>query len=126
MPSSYKIDKSRRLVSSEASGLVTMADLMAHQDKLASDPDFAADYSQLYDLTRVSTVNLTTNELRRLAQRSVFLPTTRRAMLVSTDLVFGLARMFEIYREILGETGIRVFRDHDEALAWVLGKSASD
>jgi hypothetical protein len=45
---------------------------------------------------------------------------------VKDDLQFGLARMFEIYRELHGETGIRVFRTLDEALDWVLqGEIAS-
>jgi len=125
MPTSYKIDQARRLVLSEGSGLLTMPDLLAHQDKLAGDPDFSADYSQLYDLTQVTDVEVTPNDLRRLAQRSVFLPNARRAVLVSSDVLFGLSRMFEMFRESLGETGIRVFRDHAEALAWVLGKSAT-
>src|SRR5258708_16593245 len=125
MPTSYKIDKARRLVLSEGSGLLTMPDLLAHQDKLASDPDFSADYSQLYDLTQVTDVEITPNDVRRLAQRSVFLPNARRAVLVSSDVVFGLSRMFEVFRESLGETGIRVFRDRAEALAWLLGQSAA-
>jgi len=33
--------------------------------------------------------------------------------------------MFEILRETMGERGIRVFRDLNEALDWVLAKSAS-
>jgi len=123
MPTSYTIDKARRLVLSEGSGVLTTPDLLAHQDKLASDPDFAADFSQLYDLPQVTDVQLTANDLRRLAQRSVFHPNARRAILVSSDLVFGLSRMFEMFRESLGETGIRVFRDRDEALAWILGKT---
>src|SRR5260221_12834333 len=125
MPTSYKIDQARRLVLSEGSGLLPMPDLLAHQDNPAGDPDFSADYSQLYDLTQVTDVEVTPNDLRRLAQRSVFLPNARRAVLVSSDVVFGLSRMFEMFRESLGETGIRVFRDHAEATAWVLGKSAT-
>jgi hypothetical protein len=34
--------------------------------------------------------------------------------------------MFAIFREILGETGIRVFRDRGEALDWVLAKNTID
>jgi hypothetical protein len=46
--------------------------------------------------------------------------------LVKDDLQFGLARMFEMHRELRGEAGIRVFRTLDEALDWVLqGQIAS-
>jgi hypothetical protein len=39
---------------------------------------------------------------------------------VKDDLQFGLARMFEIHRELKGETGIRVFRAFDEAMDWIM------
>jgi len=41
---------------------------------------------------------------------------------VPNDVIFGLARMYEILRELQGETGIRVFRTLDEALDWVAPK----
>jgi len=33
--------------------------------------------------------------------------------------------MFETFRDTLGETGIRVFRNLDGALEWVLAKSTT-
>lgn len=122
MPAFYKVDQERRLVMSTGSGVLTMADLLAHQEKLLVDPDFSPDFSQFWDLTHVTEVELTTEELRRLAARSIFSPESRRAILVSNDLVFGLSRMFEIFRETLGENGIHVFRNLDNALDWVLAK----
>jgi len=125
MAASYKIDKERRLVMSTGSGVLTLADLLAHQEKLLADPDFSPDFSQLWDLTNITEVELTSKDVHRLAQRSIFSPDSRRAILVSRDLVFGLARMFEIYRDILGESGIRVFRNLDDALEWVLAKNTT-
>jgi hypothetical protein len=125
MAASYKIDKERRLVMSTGSGVLTLADLLAHQEKLLADPDFSPDFSQLWDLTNITEVELTSKDVHRLAQRSIFSPDSRRAILVSRDLVFGLARMFEIYRDILGENGIRVFRNLDDALEWVLAKKTT-
>ena len=125
MPAFYKVDKERHLVMSSASGVVTFADLLAHQEKLLADPDFSPDFSQLWDLVHVTKVELTTEELRRLAGRSIFSSASRRAILASSDLVFGLSRMFEIFRETLGEKGIRVFRNLDDALDWVLAKNST-
>ena len=125
MPAYYKIDKERRLVMSTGSGVLTMTDALAHQEKLLKDPDFSPGFSQLMDLTQVTNVEFGTEDLRRLAQRSIFSPDSRRAILVSSDVVFGLSRMFEIFRETLGETGIRVFRNLDDALEWVLAKSTT-
>jgi len=125
MAAFYKIDKERRLVMSTGSGVLTLADLLGHQEKLLADSDFSPDFSQLWDLTHVTQVELTSKDVHRLAQRSIFSPDSRRAILVSRDLVFGLARMFEIYRDILGENGIRVFRNLDDALEWVLAKKTT-
>jgi len=63
--------------------------------------------------------------VRRLAQRAIFSSNSRRAILVGSDLAFGLARMFVIFRESLGEKGVRVFHDLEEALYWVLSQNAS-
>jgi hypothetical protein len=125
MAAFYKIDKERRLVMSTGTGVLTLADLLAHQEKLLADTDFSPDFSQLWDLTHVTEVELTSKDVHRLAQRSIFSPDSRRAILASRDLVFGLARTFEIYRDILGENGIRVFRNLDDALEWVLAKNTT-
>jgi len=128
MPAEYRIDKKRRLVLTTCSDVLTMADLLAHGDRLLQDPDFVPDFCHFMDLRLVTEVEITSDELRRLAQRYVFSPESRRALLVSNDLTFGLSRMFGVHRETLGEPGIRVFRDRerDEALDWVLAKNTTD
>ncbi len=123
MPTAYEIDKQRRLVISTGLEPLTLADALAHQDELARDADFDASFSQILDLTRVTMINLGANDIRRLAQKTIFSPESRRAIIVSSDLVYGLGRMYEILREIAGGDGIRVFRDFDEALDWVLSKN---
>ena len=100
------------------SGVFTLADGLAHQEKLLKDPDFDPSFSQLIDFTQVTKLELGTEEVRRLAQRSIFSCDARRAILVGSDLAFGLARMFLIFRESLGEKGV-LFHSLDEALYWV-------
>ena len=56
----------------------------------------------------------------------MFSPRSRRACVVKDDAQFGLARMFEIHRDLKGESGIRVFRSMEKALEWIeIGASAS-
>ncbi|SRR6266480_1788688 len=101
MSAYYNIDKELRLVST-GSGVLTMTDALAHQEKLLKYPDFSPRlrrFRQLMDLTQVTNVEFGTEDLRRLAQRSIFSPDSRRAILVSSDVVFGLSRMFEIFRD---------------------------
>jgi hypothetical protein len=122
MPVFYKIDRERRLVMTTGMGVFTLADALAYQDKLSKDPEFDSGFSQLLDLTHVTEYAVEAEDIRKLAQRSIFSPKSRRAFLVTGDLAFGLGRMFGILRETVGEKGVRVFRNLDEALDWVLSK----
>jgi hypothetical protein len=121
----YEIDKQRGLVISTCLGTLTFADLLAHQDKLLKDADFDPSFSQIMDFTRVTSVDLEPSDIRRLAQRNIFSPESRRAIAAPSDLTYGFGRMFEILREGAGESGIRVFRDLDEAVDWILSKSTT-
>ena len=125
MPATYEIDKQRRLVISTALGSITYADLLGHQNRLLKDPDFDPSFSQIWDFTRMTALKLEPHEVRNLAQRSIFSPESHRAVAAVNDLEYGFARMFGIMRENEGETGIRVFRSLDEAIDWVLSKSAT-
>ena len=125
MPAFYKIDKQNRLVMTTGSGTVTLADALAHQERLRHDPDFDPTFCQLLDFTHVTKVEITADDIRNIAQNSLFSGTSRRAILVSNDTIYGLARMFELLRESAGDTGVEVFRSLDEALDWVLSRSAS-
>lgn len=119
MPAFYKIDKEHRVVLSTASGVFDLAAALGHQDQLLADPDFDPSYSQLLDYSHVTEVKIDANDVRKLAERSVFWPCSRRAMYVTRDIEYGFARMFEMLRENAGEKGIRVFRNLDDALTWI-------
>lgn len=123
MSAFYKIVQGRRLVLSTASGVLTLADTMAHQDQILADPDFNPSYSQLLDFTHVTKIELSLEDIRTLAERSVFWSTSSRAILVNTDLGEGLAQLFKMLRENAGEKGIRIFRNLDDALGWVFATS---
>jgi hypothetical protein len=116
----YKIDKKRRLVLSSGDGVLTKADLLGHMERLSKDPDFDPDFSQVSDFRQIDALEIGPEDVRQLAQRDIFSPRSRRAFVVKDDLQFGLARMFEIHRELKGETGIRVFRTYDEAMDWIM------
>lgn len=126
MSAFYKIDKERRLVLSSGTGVLTKEDIIGHMDRLSNDPDFDPDFSQLIDFTQITALEIDAEDVRQFAKRNIFSPRSRRALVVKDDLQFGLARMFQIHRELNGEEGIRVFRSFNEALDWILvGKAAS-
>ncbi|MFI5351201.1 MAG: hypothetical protein ACHQ2Z_16775 [Elusimicrobiota bacterium] len=119
MPAEYKIDTARRLVLTVGSGVVTMADLQGHQERLRQDPEFEPRFSQLLDFTGVTKLEFGANDVRQLALKPIFSSTSRRAVLTTNDEAFRFARLFETLRHVWGERGIRVFRDRGEALDWI-------
>jgi hypothetical protein len=123
MPATYEIDKQRRLVITTCLDQLTLADGLAHQEKLLKDPDFDPSFSQLMDCTRVNFSGFAANDIRKLAERNIFSPQSRRAIVVSSNLVYGFGRMFEMLRDSAGENGIRIFRDLDEAVDWLLSET---
>jgi hypothetical protein len=125
MPTFHKIDKERRLVMSSGSGVLNKEEALAYRARLLADPDFDSSYSQLLDLTHITRFDLNSSDLRQLAEGDPFSAASRRAFLVPNDLSFGLGRMYEIFREATGEHGIRIFRDLDDALDWVLARKAA-
>jgi hypothetical protein len=118
----YKIDKDKRLVETSGGGVFTKDHAIAHQQQLLADPDFEPSFYQLMDLTHVTAFEVSDADIRYLAERSVFSAESRRAIVVKTDEGYGLARMFGIIRELRGEWGIRVFRNHDDAWEWLYPK----
>jgi hypothetical protein len=120
MPCDYVIDKERRLVLSSAWDVFTAAEAMDHQNRLRSDVNFDPDFFQLLDGTRVTKVEATPNDVRLLADRTIFSPSSRRALVTSHTATFGLLRMFQVYRELAGAAEqIQVFHDIDSALKWL-------
>jgi len=121
MPADHRIDLNDRIVYSRAWGILSDEDLLSNN--VAADPAFAPDLRQLYDLTDVTEIAVTAAGLRALAATSRFAPTARRAIVVSSDVVFGMSRMYAI---ISGhEEWVRVFRDRAAALAWLTDQSGS-
>jgi hypothetical protein len=119
VPAFYEIDKHQRLVITTASGVLTLADALAHQEKLSEDKDFDPEFSQLVDLTGVTELAIDSAGIRALAIRKVFSVRSRRAVLVNNELAFAFARMFSLFREFRGEQQMEIFRNREEAMKWL-------
>jgi hypothetical protein len=63
--------------------------------------------------------------VRFFAQRTLYVP-VRQAIVVGQDAVYGLARLYEAYREAEGGT-VEVFRNLSDAEAWLgLSEESTD
>ena len=123
MPAFYRIDKQKRLIVSTASGVLTLDDVLKQQQQLLKDSDFDPSFSQLVDFDDVTEVAVATDDVRRMAEKSIFEPGTRRALVAQkSDVAFGLSRMFEILRNLKGDEGVRAFRDRKQALTWLFSR----
>jgi len=65
-------------------------------------------------------INFSTDELRTLARHGIKIAQrpSRNAFVAPDDFSFGLARMYEVFRDQEGYE-IRVFRGEQEAIAWL-------
>jgi len=119
MPADFYIDVSRRMVFSCGNGVLRLADFRDHMERLLAHPDFRPEFNQLLDFRHAEDVVSATEEIILLAARNVFSPKSKRAFVVTSDLHFGLVRMFGSYRENAGEQGIKLFREMKPALTWL-------
>jgi len=116
---SYEIDPARRLVQVRVAGILCDQDLVDGDAELRGDPDFDPSYRQIVDLCEADGTGVTTDGVRQLARRPpLFLPESKRAIVVASELGYGMARMFELMRD--NKSGeIRVFDSLDDALKWL-------
>ena len=94
-------------------------DIRGHQDRLLANPDFDPSFDQLIDATAATNLEISEDEARALANRRIFSPKSRRAIVATEPYIFGLGRMMEIYHERLEYADVEVFDSMDEALKWL-------
>jgi hypothetical protein len=125
MPTFYNIDKERRLVVTTGFGFVTREEVLALQDRMSNDPEFDSSFSQVADFAKLTNTDVGMSDVRMFAQRDAFSVVSRRAIIVNGDVAYGFAKIFELCRELSGASGIRVFRNSQEAFAWILTTDAA-
>ena len=119
---SREIDRENRVVALAVSGALDDDGLLQLVSQLRSDPEVKPDYALLIDLSQANGVAVTSLGVRSLsAQPLVLSATSRRAVVVPSDLGYGMARMYEMLRDERGGV-VRAFRDLAQARRWVTGQ----
>ena len=106
------------MVMSRIWGTVTNDEVHQHNQGLRTDPLFDPTYRQLADMSDVTLNTVSADNVQETARDQYFVPGTRRALVVSDDVTFGLCRMYATYAETLGQV-ISVFRERKSAEAWL-------
>jgi hypothetical protein len=118
MPITHKIDVGRRIVLTRAFGIVTDSELFEYHTNLPSDPDFDPSFNLLSDFTEVTKWDVQSRTVHRIASIRLFGDSSLRAIVASSDVIFGHVRMFLTLRDI-DPKNLRVFRDLNEARKWL-------
>ena len=121
MPVTYRIDPERRRIVTRCEGDTLLADVLSHFDELELDANCPAGADVLLDLSRnTSLPNI--GQIRAAAERTG--DASRKvkfgaiAIVVGTEAMFGMARVFETLTERhFARTG--VFRSREAAEAWL-------
>ena len=116
MPADFIINADHKVVFSFGWGTMTYQDIISHRERLWKDARFRPEFSQILHFAHVTTMALSHNEIVALARQLVFDSRSRRAMVATTGLHYGLSRVFLAYTQ---SQTVRVFRDLNEAIEWI-------
>ena len=119
MSTRYSIDPQRHLVLTVFDGDVSDADARAHVEALDADPQFDRKMSELVDLRGVTSTSVTSAGIRGAASAPVHALSARRAFVAPTDLLYGLARMYQGYWNQGYDDEVAIFRSVEPALQWL-------
>jgi hypothetical protein len=125
MPIEYTIDHERRLVIAQAKGTLTDEDVFRYQRDVWSSPGVDG-YNELVDMRQVEDIDLpSVDRIRGLATFSAGMDArssaSRFAIVATTEIAFGLGRMYETYRGLDDRSTkeVSVFRTLEEAQAFL-------
>ena len=124
MPINYAIKKPIGPVIITASGIVKGKDIIEGLGRMLQDPDFKEGMDALGDFRTVHSANSETADIREIvsfvrANQKKRGSNYRVALVVSRDIDFGLARMFEAYSQEL-PFDIQIFKDIKDAEQWLI------
>ena len=128
MPANHHIDNNAQLIittwEGEAHDIEFIDAIKKYQKDIQNHPDYI-NYNEVVDLSNVTGMKLTTEGIKTIGQIA---STTdhneinrKLAIIVSSVVAFGIARMYEAYRSFSKKANkeIRVFKTEKDAFEWV-------
>lgn len=128
MPANHHIDKHAQLIittwEGEAHDVEFIDAISAYQNNIQNHPDNIT-YNEVVDLSNVTNIKLTTDGIKNIgliAAATDHIEVNRKlAIIVSSNLAFGIASMYKAYRGFSNNSHkeIRVFKTKKDAFEWV-------
>lgn len=119
MPVSFRFEPGTGVAIMTGSGVLRVGDALEAVQASWNSP-YGTHTAVLWDF-HAAQFDLSTSQIREVAdfilQNQPVPPPRKVAFVTKRELDFGLARMFEVFRES-SVTEFRVYRDYEEALRW--------
>ena len=120
MPFATSFYVDRRLMVTRAWGHITLDDVRALRQELAARPEFDPTWAHIVDARDAVQFDISSDEIPRLAETSVFAPWARRAMVATDRAIFGRFRMYgALFENQVDASTVGVFTTLDDAIDWV-------
>lgn len=128
MPANHNIDSKNHLLittwEGEACDIEFIVAIKKYQKEIQNQPDYI-NYNEVVDFSNITGIKLSTEGIRSIgliAPISDHNEVNRKlAFIVSSNLAFGLARMYVTYRGFSKKAHkeIRIFKNEKDAFEWV-------
>ncbi len=122
MPITYEIDREQNLIVTTASGTLTDDDVLGLKARLVQDKHFKPGMRELSDIRNIDRLDVTPAGVRAMVKQdrddAVIVSSHRLAIVLSDDVAFGMARMYQMLTESTMDD-VGVFRDIEEAKSWL-------
>ena len=132
MPATHYIDDSSKLIittwEGEAADIKLIEALITYQKNIQSRPDYSH-YNEVVNFNKASCYSLTLEGIKniaKLASKNDQNKIKRKlALIVNSNVAYGLARMYESYRNLTRSANkeIRAFKEENEAFKWLQSSS---
>lgn len=122
MPFTIQIDAASKRIESHFFGHVRASTLHEYYHALRNQPDCHDAVSELVDFSAVTTLDVSSDELRQFSKMTAKNTARGRcirvAIVAPADLSFGLCRMYEMLQH-QSVNSLRVARTREDAEAWL-------
>ena len=114
MPVTVRVDRNKKLVVTTYIGQVTNEDVARQIAEIERNAPYDGEYRVVTDFTQVTHFDISSDQIRLVAESKSPLEKARRVMVAPSDVAYGTSRMFQM---LAGHTrpNISVVRSLDEA-----------
>jgi hypothetical protein len=119
MPWAYRILPADRLIYGRYWGTLRREDFVAGRRAAVADPQFDPSFSHLMDL-RNCALDISGDQISALVRSTRTASSARQAFVVTGKAEYGIARMYQVYRELqTSDAGTQIFTTLQEARDWL-------